>query len=317
MLTRVKTFVATGVATAGRLYAGDLNAIQDAAAAQADFAQTIDLATLRIGETGLQLLHYGTGEARLSGLLRVDQIVRALGGIYAGQFTTTQRDAITAGSRPYGLVIWNTTTSRLEANQGSDATPNWQSIGSVAVKKNGSQVGVRQTVNFIEGSGVTLTMVDNSGSGQVDVTIAAPSSPSAGIVPIGGAILYGGNSDPTNFLLCDGRSLVRTTPYDGLFAQIGTNYGNVDGTHFNIPDLRGRVPVGPNAKVVLAANEGLAVGNRNVKHFHQLTAPNDPHGGFTSGGAAPAAMVADTTTGDQLNLDTPAYLGINFAIRYQ
>jgi hypothetical protein len=143
------------------LYAGDLNAIQDAVAAYSDYAQRIDLATLGIGETGLALTHYGAGEARLSGALRTDGIVRALGGLYAGQFTTTQRDAIPAGSRPYGLVIFNTTVSRLEVNQGSDTTPNWQPMGSLTISKNGTQVSIRQAINFIEGSGVTLTVVDD------------------------------------------------------------------------------------------------------------------------------------------------------------
>lgn len=44
-------------------------------------------------------------------------------------------------------------------------------------------------------------------------------------------------------LLCDGSSYLRTT-YPNLFAAIGTTYGSVDGSHFNVPDLRGRLPLG-------------------------------------------------------------------------
>lgn len=44
----------------------------------------------------------------------------------------------------------------------------------VAIKKNsGSTVGTRNTLNFIEGTNITLTVADNSGSGRVDITIAA------------------------------------------------------------------------------------------------------------------------------------------------
>jgi hypothetical protein len=111
------------------LYAGDLNAIQDGAAAQADFTQTIDLGTLRIGETGLQFLHYGTNEARLTGALRTDGILRGLGGTLAGAYTTTQRDAIPLGSRPYGVQILNITTNQYEFNSGTDATPAWRPTG--------------------------------------------------------------------------------------------------------------------------------------------------------------------------------------------
>ena len=43
---------------------------------------------------------------------------------------------------------------------------------------------------------------------------------------------------------CDGKTLSRTT-YEQLFNVIGTTYGSGDGSNtFNIPDLRGRVPIG-------------------------------------------------------------------------
>lgn len=48
---------------------------------------------------------------------------------------------------------------------------------------------------------------------------------------------------PAGWLVCDGRSLLRAD-YALLFAAIGTTYGSADGSHFNLPDLRGRVPVG-------------------------------------------------------------------------
>ena len=56
---------------------------------------------------------------------------------------------------------------------------------------------------------------------------------------IGSIQPFGGTSLPFGFLFCDGSSLLRTT-YPKLFASIGTSYGAVDGTHFNIPDFRGR-----------------------------------------------------------------------------
>lgn len=49
---------------------------------------------------------------------------------------------------------------------------------------------------------------------------------------------------PTNWLICDGSSLLRAGTYAALFAVIGTTYGTADATHFNIPDFRGRSPIG-------------------------------------------------------------------------
>lgn len=61
---------------------------------------------------------------------------------------------------------------------------------------------------------------------------------------IGEIILWSTSSSPdANWLPCDGSSLLRAD-YPDLFAVIGVVYGTVDGTHFNVPDLRGRVPVG-------------------------------------------------------------------------
>jgi len=55
--------------------------------------------------------------------------------------------------------------------------------------------------------------------------------------------MYGDETAPTGWLICDGSSYLRSQ-YSDLFVVIGTKYGSVDGTHFNVPDLKGRVPVG-------------------------------------------------------------------------
>jgi hypothetical protein len=130
-MARFKTFDSTGVPPGGVLFAGDENAMQDRAAELANFSQTVDVGVLRVGEAAIQLVKFATGEARLTGLLRVDGILRGLGGLYAGTFTTAARDAIPLGSRPFGLMILNTTTARIEMNFGSDAVPLWQTFGNM------------------------------------------------------------------------------------------------------------------------------------------------------------------------------------------
>ncbi len=57
--------------------------------------------------------------------------------------------------------------------------------------------------------------------------------------------IWANNSLPPGFLWCDGSAVSRTVDYADLFATIGTTFGVGDGsTTFNLPDLRGRVPVG-------------------------------------------------------------------------
>jgi len=74
---------------------------------------------------------------------------------------------------------------------------------------------------------------------------------------IGTVLPYGkGSSPPTNWLMCDGAAVSRTT-YSILFALVGTTFGVGDGsTTFNVPDMSGRVPIG--------SGQGGGLTNRNV-----------------------------------------------------
>lgn len=57
-----------------------------------------------------------------------------------------------------------------------DETATLGNNARVAVSKNGSLVGTRRKINFIEGTNVTLTIADDSGNEEVDVTIASSGS---------------------------------------------------------------------------------------------------------------------------------------------
>ena len=76
-----------------------------------------------------------------------------------------------------------------------------------------------------------------------DATSAASAAFESWQLMVGYIFPYGGSVAPAGTLLCDGSSYLRSD-YPALFDVIGTNFGAVDGTHFNVPDLRGRVPVG-------------------------------------------------------------------------
>lgn len=65
------------------------------------------------------------------------------------------------------------------------------------------------------------------------------------IIPAGVIWAWDGaaGSPPTGWLTCDGSSVLRAT-YPDLFAVIGTQHGAADGTHFNLPNYKGKVIVG-------------------------------------------------------------------------
>jgi len=67
-------------------------------------------------------------------------------------------------------------------------------------------------------------------------------------MPTGALMPYAGASAPTGYLLCDGSSVSSTT-YLALHAVIsntygGTAYSGAGALSFNLPDLRGRLPMG-------------------------------------------------------------------------
>lgn len=107
--------------------------------------------------------------------------------------------------------------------------------------------------------------------------------------PMYGYILpYAGTDAPIGTLLCDGASYLRTD-YPQLFAIIGTTYGAADGTHFNVPDLRGRVAVG------LGSGPGLtprSAGEQFGEETHELTSTEMPSHTHTDTGHTHAESVA-------------------------
>lgn len=73
---------------------------------------------------------------------------------------------------------------------------------------------------------------------------------------------------PSGWLFCDGAAVSRTT-YAELFSAIGTTYGVGDSsTTFNLPNFRGRVPVGYDATQTEFDILGESGGTKAHTHFH-------------------------------------------------
>jgi microcystin-dependent protein len=85
--------------------------------------------------------------------------------------------------------------------------------------------------------------------------------------PAGAITMYGAAAAPSGWLLCDGAAVSRTT-YAGLFAVVGETYGAGDSsTTFNVPNLKGKFPVGLNA----AEGEFDALAETGGEKTHTLT----------------------------------------------
>jgi microcystin-dependent protein len=112
--------------------------------------------------------------------------------------------------------------------------------------------------------------------GQV-LTAAQMNALEAATIPTGGVTMYGAGSAPSGWLLCDGTAVSRVT-YAALFAVISDTYGVGNGTTtFNLPNLKGRVPVGFDS----AQTEFDVLGEASGAKTHTLTTteiPSHAHG---------------------------------------
>lgn len=106
-------------------------------------------------------------------------------------------------------------------------------------------------------------------------------------VPTATIVQYAGSSAPSNWFLCDGAQVSRVT-YKRLFDVIGTTYGAGDGsTTFNLPDLRGRFPLGK-----AASGTGSILGGTGGAIDHVHTGPSHTHAAGTLAGPAHTHSIA-------------------------
>jgi microcystin-dependent protein len=168
---------------------------------------------------------------------------------------------------------------------------------------------------------------------------------------IGEIKMFAGTYAPQGWFFCDGSSLP-ISQYNAFFALIGTNYGGDGVQTFQLPDLRGRVPIhsgNGQGKSVSRYELGQIGGTENVT----ITAPQLPSHSHTINtvtlgnlpqlnGNCLAGLPVDLTTGEgtnnwsnavpdsvlnpatvsptggnqPLNVVTP-YLAVNFIIAWQ
>jgi len=119
-------------------------------------------------------------------------------------------------------------------------------------------------------------MYQNNGKAVADIptveSLLASALETYGSLPAGTVLAFSGTTLPANSLWAEGQAVSRTD-YATLYASIGTQYGVGDGaTTFNVPDLRGRVPVG----LDLLQTEFNAPGKAGGAKTHVLTIAEMP-----------------------------------------
>ncbi len=164
-------------------------------------------------------------------------------------------------------------------------------------------------------------------------------TPVAGALPSGSIQMYAGATAPSGWLLCDATSYLRTD-YPSLFAVISTTYGNADGTHFNVPDMRGRTPVGvgtgtgggssgtglpAGGSALTAVARGTWKGEEThtlitsemPAHTHSYATTSGAGANVTSGANLNSSASATTgsTGGDGAHNNLQPFMGVSFIIK--
>ena len=111
--------------------------------------------------------------------------------------------------------------------------------------------------------------------------------------------IFAGNSAPDGWALCEGQEL-NVSQYSALYALIGNNYGGTANLTFNLPDLRGRVPVSSGAGPGLS---NITLGSKFGSNTTTLVTSNLPAHNHTVSGTTTApttnnptgAVLADTS----------------------
>jgi microcystin-dependent protein/uncharacterized membrane protein len=142
-----------------------------------------------------------------------------------------------------------------------------------------------ETMRIISTGTVGIGTTTPNSSYRVDVngTLNATSILENGLsisgVPIGSLMPFAGVNAPAGWLMCNGQEVSRTV-YVALFAIISTNYGTGNGTTtFNVPDFRGRSPLGASPSYSLAST-----GGSTTQTLSSANLPPHTHSGSTGSG---------------------------------
>jgi microcystin-dependent protein len=89
---------------------------------------------------------------------------------------------------------------------------------------------------------------DNIAPGGLDNPAVLSPALQQSLVPSGSIMPFAADAAPAGYLMCNGAEYDTTSPYDKLFAAIQYKYGG-SGAKFNVPNLKGRVPVGSDSSI--------------------------------------------------------------------
>ncbi len=150
----------------------------------------------------------------------------------------------------------------------------------LAVAVSGTTAGTRGTINFIPGANMSISCVDNSGSGRVDCTFSDPTGGSGGTV---------GSATSGQIAVYNGTTSVTGKAFGGANRILKTNSSNNDTEWATVTAGTG-ITITPGTNSITVTNAGVVSINGNSVGAQVIQA------GSTTCGSAPAVTSASGTT---------------------
>lgn len=289
-MSRVKTFDSTGVAPNGRLFAGDLNAIQDQYVDLVNLAQAVSVGSLTIGTAGLTFSQFAAGVVGLAGALRISNYANAVNGYQvngaalasthlADSANLARQSDISGVALPSGFMAEyagdTAPTGWLLCDGSAVSRATYASLfGKLVTNKGNPTISIASpgvvTLNAHGLSNGDVVYFDSTGTLPTGITANAP------------YFVVNAATNTFQISTTKGGASVNTS---GTQSGTHTLYrapwalGTMSSTTFNVPDMRGRTPVGKNAATF------LNLGAQGGEETHLLTVAEmaaHNHGGSTS-----------------------------------
>lgn len=201
---------------------------------------------------------------------------------------------------------------------------------NISSKSGNIELNAPKNINITPGPNNQVAVSGTLNATQIYQGADASGNGGALLIPTGSILPYAGNTNnpPYGWLYCDGSSY-DIVDYLLLYNAIGNVFGGTEDT-FNVPDLRGRVPIGP-------VSETFEFGNTGGEAEHILTVdelPSHSHGYTTISGdtarnqnsalldytdvysASSTNMNTSTTGSGQAHNNMQPYIVLNYIIKF-